>query len=45
LFDDQDGAWTLRIDEKYGWVRSAALAQDRVVIRLAPERLVAVASD
>jgi nitroimidazol reductase NimA-like FMN-containing flavoprotein (pyridoxamine 5'-phosphate oxidase superfamily) len=44
LFDDEGGAWTLRIDEKYGWGRSAALARDRVLIRLRPDRLVAVGS-
>jgi nitroimidazol reductase NimA-like FMN-containing flavoprotein (pyridoxamine 5'-phosphate oxidase superfamily) len=44
LLDDEAGAWTLRIDEKYGWPRSATLARDRVLIRLRPDRLVAVGS-
>lgn len=44
LFDDAGGAWTRRIDEKYGSARSPARVHDRVVIRLRPERLVAVAS-
>ena len=44
LFDDEAGAWTRRIDEKYGSPRSAELTRDRVVIRLRPDRLVAVGS-
>jgi nitroimidazol reductase NimA-like FMN-containing flavoprotein (pyridoxamine 5'-phosphate oxidase superfamily) len=50
LFADPGGVWTRRITEKYvrgsrGPARSAARAADeRVVIRLRPERLVAVAS-
>jgi nitroimidazol reductase NimA-like FMN-containing flavoprotein (pyridoxamine 5'-phosphate oxidase superfamily) len=50
LFPDQGGAWTRRIDEKY--VRgpagaahgSARTAHPRVVIRLRPDRLLAVGS-
>ncbi len=42
LFADEAGAWTRRIDEKYGSVRSAARIGNRVVIRLRPDRLVAV---
>lgn len=38
LFPDPAGAWTRRIDEKYGHARGAAGAQGRVVIRLMPER-------
>lgn len=44
LFDDAGGAWTRRIDEKYGSARAAVRVDDRVVIRLSPGRLVAVAS-
>lgn len=49
LFPDADGTWTRRITEKYvhgpGASRSAARAVDaRVVIRIRPSRLVAVAS-
>ena len=50
LFTDPDGRWTRRITEKY--VRGPALAtraalrmaDERTVIRIRPERLVAVAS-
>ncbi len=44
LFSDTGGAWTRRIDEKYSSARDAEGTQDRVVIRLMPERLLAVAS-
>jgi hypothetical protein len=50
VFIDPDGAWTRRITEKYvrgpaAAERSAArAADDRLVIRLRPERMVAVAS-
>lgn len=35
---------TRRIDAKYGSARSAARTRDRVVIRLRPDRLIAVGS-
>jgi nitroimidazol reductase NimA-like FMN-containing flavoprotein (pyridoxamine 5'-phosphate oxidase superfamily) len=50
LFGDPDGVWTRRITKKYmrgpaAQARAAARANDeRVVIRLRPERLLAVAS-
>lgn len=50
LSADRDGIWTARITEKYvhgpavSAMRAARVADQRVVIRLRPERLVAVAS-
>lgn len=50
LSSDRDGVWTARITEKYvrgpaaSAMRASRVADERVVIRLRPDRLVAVAS-
>jgi hypothetical protein len=51
LFPDPGGLWTGRITEKYvrgasaKAMRASRAADDRVAIRLRPDRLVAVASE
>jgi nitroimidazol reductase NimA-like FMN-containing flavoprotein (pyridoxamine 5'-phosphate oxidase superfamily) len=50
LFPDHDGLWTARITEKYVrgssaiTMRDSRVADERIVIRLRPERLITVAS-